>query len=335
MQKRSIPLTTGQLVLPKSVDFDFSRFSTNNMGAALVLANQKVKQPNVHRQPAVSQDAVEKRIRISYDNLNLLSQEYHVWRLIHNSPNSQLSTSQKAMEIFLFYLAGGGYFRQTSFPFGVSISTVWNYCQSVSDFFYNISANFINLPNEREMQNLVIDELEARRVIMLLDGFIVPISRPSNARDAYFCARPGKHYDSICVQYFIDKYGHVRHIITGLPGSTHDKTAVEFSPTIMRYLDNMPPNYCILADSAYTALHPRVKTLYRGRALTNAQQQFNTHAASIRQKVERAIGASEMKWRIQQGKENRIAGMAGPDFAAKCSLAAAVLHNRFTNYIHE
>lgn len=51
----------------------------------------------------------------------------------------------------------------------------------------------------------------------------------------------------------------------------------------------------------------------------NWQRQFNFQAARIRQEVERAIGASGIKWRIQQGKENRIAALAGPEFAAKCT----------------
>ena len=168
---------------------------------------------------------------------------------------------------------------------------------------------------------------------MLLDGFIVPITRPAGAHDAYYCARPGKHHDGLCIQYFIDKWGKIRHMITGLPGSTHDKTAVEFSARIMQFLNDMPPNYCILADSAYQGLHPRVKSLYRGQHLTPAQQQFNRFAASIRAKVERTIGASQIKWRLQQAKENRIAAQSGPEFAAQCTISAAVMHNRFTNYI--
>jgi len=88
----------------------------------------------------------------------------------------------------------------------------------------------------------------------------VPISRPAGSGDAYFCGRPGKHYDSICVQYFADCNGQIRHIITGLPGSTHDKTAVEFSQHVKNYLDNIPPFYAILADSAYVGLHVKIIT---------------------------------------------------------------------------
>ena len=129
-------------------------------------------------------------------------------------------------------------------------------------------------------------------------------------------------------------YGKIRHIITGLPGSTHDKTAVEFSPVVMNYLNTIPPYYAILADSAYVGLHNKIRTTLKarpGHQLTRAEQQYNATAARIRQKVERVIGASQVKWRIQQAKENRIAALCGPQFASKCTMAAAVLHNRYTN----
>lgn len=91
--------------------------------------------------------------------------------------------------------------------------------------------------------------------------------------------------------------------------------------------------YAILADSAYQGLHPRIMPLNRGPNMTLAQRMFNMHAARIRQLVERAIGASENKWRIQQSKENRLPGLSGPEFAGKCTIAAAVMHNRYTNYV--
>ena len=175
-----------------------------------------------------------------------------------------------------------------------------------------------------------------RRIFLLLDGFIVPISRPAGAADAYYCGRPGKQYDGLCVQYFIDRTGKIRHIITGLPGSTHDKTAVQFSATIMNFLNTIPPYHAILADSAYVGLHNKIRTIIKarpGHRLTPAEQEYNAQAIRIREKVERVIGASQVKWRIQQGKENRIAALSGPIFASKCTMAAAVLYNRYTNYL--
>lgn len=302
------------------------------MGAALVLAAQPQRAPNIQRVCAISFENEEKRIRLSTEQFNIISLDYHNYRL-RTKPRAQYSISRRNMELFLYYIAGGGYYRQVSFPFGIAISTAWLAIHEVADHFHRISENFISLPLHQELHDLVFTELEGQRVVLLLDGFIVPISKPYNSGDAYYCARPGKHYDSICVQYFVDKYGKIRHIITGLPGSTHDKTAVEFSVTIMNYLNELPPYYIVLADSAYQGLHPRVKTLRRG-ILNEIDRAFNTLAAGVRQLVERAIGASELYWRIQQSKENRIAASSGPLFPAKCTIAAAVLHNSFTNYVN-
>ena len=90
----------------------------------------------------------------------------------------------------------------------------------------------------------------------------------------------------------------------------------------------------LLGDAAYRGLHQRVITPITARGpLTPAQQQFNDGCVRLRQIVERSIGASELKWRIQQLKDNRIAAKRGVLFASECTMAAAVLHNRFTDFL--
>lgn len=301
-----------------------------SMGAALVMMNNR-KEPPKDRRAAFSSDECRKSIRISDQELDILANEFHDHRL-QTKQRARFHISQRNIEIFLYYLAGGGFYRQTGLSYGLSTPAIWEICHEVASYFRTIAPNFIELPDVNELRNLVMGHIEGRQIILLLDGFIVPISRPAGAEDSYYCSRPGKNYDGICVQYFVDRNGKIRHIITGLPGTTHDKTAVEFSFTIMDYLNNLPPQYAILADSAYRGLHHKVKTLHRGQ-LNAAQRNFNDIAAPIRQLVERAIGASQVKWRIQQGKENRIPAFSGPIFPSKCTMAAAVLHNRFTNFI--
>ena len=171
------------------------------------------------------------------------------------------------------------------------------------------------------------------KVLLYIDGFIVRIQRPDGAGDAYFCGRHGKSCDSINVQYIIDKTGRVRHVITGLSGSTHDKTAAAWSRELRQFLDGLPAGYVILGDPAYRGWHQNVISTFTGGNLSAEHQSFNDACTRLRQIVERAIGASQLKWRIQQLKENRIAAKKGVLFAAKCTVAAAVLHNRFTNFL--
>jgi len=120
----------------------------------------------------------------------------------------------------------------------------------------------------------------------------------------------------------------------GLSGSTHDKTAAAWSVALRQFLDALPGNYVVLGDAAYRGLHPRVITPVVSRQhLTPNEVAYNNACTSIRQIVERSIGASQLKWRMQQLKENRFAAKKGVLFASRCTVAAAVLHNRFSNFL--
>ena len=76
--------------------------------------------------------------------------------------------------------------------------------------------------------------------------------------DAYLCARHGKSCDSINVQYVVDKNGRVCHVVSGIPGRTHNKTAIEWSEELMDFLNTLPPDNVVLGHPAYRILHLRV-----------------------------------------------------------------------------
>jgi len=198
---------------------------------------------------------------------------------------------------------------------------------------------YISLPQPEDLYQMAVplqDPEQANhhyRVILFIDGFIVRIQRPDHAGDAFFCGRHGKSCDSLNVQYITDKWGRIRHVITGLSGSTHDKTAAAWSLRLRQFLDGLPDGYVVLGDAAYRGLHARVITPLVGNNLTAEQQAYNNACTRTRQIVERSIGASELKWRLQQLKDNRIAAKKNVVFASQCTIAAAVLHNRFTNFL--
>jgi len=200
---------------------------------------------------------------------------------------------------------------------------------------------YISLPSAAELVHLSQglqnpdDPQQANhyQVVLFIDGFIVKVQRPDRAGDAYFCGRHGKSCDSINVQYVTDMHGRVRHIVTGLSGSTHDKTAAAWSLELRQFLDNLPPMHVVLGDPAYRGLHPNVISTFTGHNLSAEQLSFNAACTRMRQIVERSIGASQLKWRIQQLKDNRIAAKKNVVFAARCTVAAAALHNRFTNFL--
>lgn len=241
------------------------------------------------------------------------------------------------MELYLYLLSTGGYYRNVGLIHGISKSTVMSQTRSVANFFMSNAQESISLPLMLQLDDLATPllhpDLGRKLVILYIDGFIVRIQRPDYAGDAYFCGRTGKSCDSLNVQYIVDRFGKIRHIITGISGACHDKTAISWSQPFMEFLDNLPNNYVVLGDPAYRGLHPNVLTRYTGNNLTPEQHQYNNVCVQQRQIVERAIGAGQIKWRIQQLKENRLPAKQGIIFPSKCVISAAVLHNRFTNYI--
>jgi len=204
-----------------------------------------------------------------------------------------------------------------------------------------VCCRFISFPVGVELQQLATPLQNADdqrlqghyRVVLYIDSFIVRIQHPDGAGDAFFCGRHGKSCDSLNVQYITDRHGRVRHVITGLAGSMHDKTAASWSVELRQFLDGLPDGFVVLGDAAYRGLHDRVITPVVGRNLTPDQEGYNAACTRIRQIVERSIGATQLKWRIQQLKENRLPAKKGVLFASQCTIAAAVLHNRFTNFL--
>jgi len=118
-----------------------------------------------------------------------------------------------------------------------------------------------------------------------------------------------------------DMHGRVRHIVTSLSGSTHDKTAAAWSLKLRQFLDNLPLSHVVLGDPAYRELHPNVISTFTGQNLSAEHVSFNAACTRMRQIVERSIGASQLKWRIQQLKDNRIAAKKNVVFAARCTVA--------------
>jgi len=134
------------------------------------------------------------------------------------------------------------------------------------------------------------------QVVLYIDGFIVHIQRPDGAGDAYFCGRHGKSCNSLNVQLLTHYSGRIRHIITGLSGSTHNKTAAAWSVPFRQFLDALPASYVVLGDAAYKGLHPRVITpVVQHQQLNVDQQAYNNACTCIRQIAERSIGATELK----------------------------------------
>ena len=290
---------------------------------------------NNERVPAYSNENMDRHMRLTEAQFGEISQDYNTWR----SRNGQVRqlTSERRMETFLNYLASGGFYRQVGQMRGVAESTVHLHTHDVVDYFMASAPNWISFPRPQDFQNISMQLQDIhghmKNVILYIDGAIIRIQRPDHALDAYFCGRHGKSCDSINVQFIVDKNGCVRHVISGITGRTHDKTAAEWSMEFMTFLDTLPPDVVVLGDAAYRGLHRAVIHPFIGRNLNAGQRNFNLECSRLRQIVERSIGAIQLKWRMDQLKENRYPAKKGPLFAAKCAVATCVLHNRYTNFL--
>ena len=87
-------------------------------------------------------------------------------------------------------------------------------------------------------------------------------------------------------------------------GAMHDKSAIEYSPKFLRFLEELPSDKIVLGDAAYRGVHPQLIVPFTG-TLSDEEMAFNERHSSLRQVVERSIGALENKWRILQLKENK------------------------------
>ena len=103
------------------------------------------------------------------------------------------------------------------------------------------------------------------------------------------------------VQYVVDKNGRIHHVVSGVPGASHDKTAIEWSDEFIRFLNTLPADTVVLGDPAYRNVHPRIVTTFVGRSrnLPRALFIFNNQCTRLRQIVERSNGATELEWRIR------------------------------------
>lgn len=304
--------------------------AANLLAAAGVV---RARGPNCIRTKATS-DALEdhhRTYRLSSADMRILTDEFHYHR-VQEHPNCYYGTSEKMIEAFIAYLSSGGYYRQTARSEGIAKPTMIMYSRKVASFFRSTAANHIHLPIDEEVHAMRARHLGNSMVVGLVDGFLLKIQRPDRARDEFYTGRPGKCYDSMNVQYVCDLHGKILHVVTGISGRAHDKNGIEWSPRLRAWLDNLPGNYCILGDSAYLGYHPKCLALYRNPQ--GAQQtEFNRRGSSIRTKVENVIGAQECIWRLLMTKENRVPAKKGLEFPCDLVLTAAVLHNRFSNYL--
>jgi hypothetical protein len=129
--------------------------------------------PNHYRKPAESSEPVEKH-RLTQEQVDVVANEFHA-SIIARNPRASPFTSASRIEMFLSYLAPGGYYRQMAKSQGVATSTALLYTHEVVTFLYERSSQHISLPGPEEFDDepslpLQDPDGQSLNVILHIDG---------------------------------------------------------------------------------------------------------------------------------------------------------------------
>ena len=124
-----------------------------------------------------------------------------------------------------------------------------------------------------------------------MDGVILPIQKPHHAGNAYYC---GRACHSLNVQVVVDRFSVIRWMVTGPTGASHDKSAFEWIRTLLDFLDRLPNPFVMVGDRIYQGIRPDLIVPFRGLLIDAQQRDFSHCLSSVRQVVERAIGALQV-----------------------------------------
>jgi DDE superfamily endonuclease len=221
---------------------------------------------------------------------------------------------------FVWLMGNTESFRSVADRFGESRGSLHLYITQVVEAFQKIATNYIHWPETEMELSSVCDEFEKMHgVIGCVDGTYIPVSGKSGEkRNAYICRKgfPAMHAQITCTSKM-----KITDITTGYPGSVHDARVFRNSSLLLK-LQNLSPNFHVLADSAYP-LETYMLTPFKDTGkLTAVQNRYNYLHSSSRCCVERCIG-------LLKGKFRKLKNFEAQDHVLLCRsiVACAVLHN--------
>jgi len=108
---------------------------------ALGLANRRhPRSHNIKRVACSSDEKCTTYLRLQEADVNTITQEYMSWRNQKERVTTTYCSAVKRMEVFLQYLAKGGYYHQIGRSEGVAESTAMMYLHSIAVFFQETAA---------------------------------------------------------------------------------------------------------------------------------------------------------------------------------------------------
>ena len=227
------------------------------------------------------------------------------------SPNNRALTAEKKLGLTLYFLKDTGSIRMTANTFGVAVCTasmtVTEVCKAISS---NLGPKYIYLPKDIESMRKKVSEFEANfgmtQAFGCVDGTHIPIKRPSENSQDYFCY---KQYFSLNIQAVCDYRGFFMDVECKWPGSVHDAKVFANSSINAKLRDNkLPTTYqspvssgvkvpsYLIGDPAYPLLPFCMKEY--DTCARDEQVIFNNLLRSARNPIECAFGRLKARWAI-------------------------------------
>jgi hypothetical protein len=184
--------------------------------------------------------------------------------------------------LVLVHLRKGSTFPELAAAFGLGVATVYRYVTEVIDLL----AGLAGCPTAALLRARPGD-------LLILDGTLICTDR---LPDRTYYSGKHKHY-GVNVQQFTDHRGTPLWSAPGLPGGTHDLTAIR-ATGLLPTLDWLTSRgVVVLADKGYQGIGAGVHTPYKGRELTEPYRTANRAHAAARSIGERGF-ATEKNWHI-------------------------------------
>ncbi|XP_062588387.1 uncharacterized protein LOC134250044 [Saccostrea cucullata] len=213
-------------------------------------------------------------------------------------PMKSVSLEKRSLAC-LWFLGNTETFRSVADRFGMSKETLHFLLAQFNGIFksHKFLNTFISWPTtDVELSNLA-EKFSQRAgfpdAVGAIDGTYIPISGPSEYRDSYICRKgfAAMHLQAVCGPdlKFLD-------VFSAYPGSVHDTRVYRNSP-LFQVLQDLPPKFHLLGDSAYP-LSTSLLTPYRDNGhLTLEEKRYNSAHSSTRVDIERAFGLLKGKFR--------------------------------------
>ena len=130
-----------------------------------------------------------------------------------------------------------------------------------------------------------------KNVVGAVDGYLMAINTPKKKEAKNVRSYFSGHYqrNGINVQACCDRHCRFTFIGIGGLGNCKDRQAIKES-TLSTLIDNLPPGYCCIADSAYQPTESLMTIFGGDLALIKDNDNYNYFASQLRIRVEMAFG---------------------------------------------